>query len=76
MNNQTTARTMREQIAHRAYAIWEKEGRPHGQHEAHWFRAERQLMATQAQDEHPSRDMEAMGRRNRTKSTRNQGAIS
>ena len=29
----------------RAYAIWEKEGRPHGKHVEHWERAKRLLAA-------------------------------
>lgn len=28
-----------ELIKQRAYAIWEREGRPEGRHEAHWQRA-------------------------------------
>lgn len=35
----------REKIAARAYEIWEKAGRPDGQHEAHWYQAERELKA-------------------------------
>jgi hypothetical protein len=30
--------------------IWEKEGRPHGRHEAHWLQAEKQLKADCAQE--------------------------
>jgi DUF2934 family protein len=30
-------------IARRAYALWEKEGRPHGRDRDHWSRAEREL---------------------------------
>jgi len=32
-------------IAKRAHEIWEKQGRPHGQCEAHWHQAERELRA-------------------------------
>ena len=28
-----------EEISHRAYEIWEAEGRPHGRHEEHWRQA-------------------------------------
>jgi Protein of unknown function (DUF2934) len=31
------------EIARRAYALWEKEGRPHGRDRDHWVRAEREL---------------------------------
>jgi Protein of unknown function (DUF2934) len=27
----------------RAHEIWEREGRPHGKHEEHWHRAEREI---------------------------------
>lgn len=30
-------------IRNRAYAIWEAEGRPEGQHESHWHRALKEL---------------------------------
>jgi hypothetical protein len=33
----------REQIAQRAYEIWEQTGRPDGQSSAHWFQAEAEL---------------------------------
>lgn len=33
-------------IAARAYALWEAAGRPDGQHDAHWFQAERELAAS------------------------------
>ena len=34
-----------EKIAARAYQIWTESGRPHGEHEEHWYRAERELRA-------------------------------
>jgi hypothetical protein len=34
-----------EQIAVRAYQIWEAQGRPNGSDQEHWFEAERQLRA-------------------------------
>lgn len=33
----------REEIAARAYQIWEISGRRHGEDRAHWFQAEREL---------------------------------
>ena len=32
-----------EEIAHLAYALWEEGGREHGQADAYWLRAEREL---------------------------------
>jgi hypothetical protein len=32
-------------IQQRAYEIWEREGRPEGQHQAHWDQAEREVAA-------------------------------
>jgi hypothetical protein len=32
-----------EQIAQRAFEIWEREGRPHGRSREHWFQAEQEL---------------------------------
>lgn len=40
-----------ERIRHRAHEIWEREGRPHGQHDEHWIRAEREVLAESGQDE-------------------------
>jgi hypothetical protein len=34
-----------DQIAARAYAIWERHGRAHGRHVANWLQAERELRA-------------------------------
>jgi hypothetical protein len=34
-----------EKIRARAYAIWEKEGRPDGKHLEHWLRAKRLVAA-------------------------------
>ena len=33
-----------QEIALRAYAMWEKEGRPHGRSLEHWLAAERELV--------------------------------
>ncbi len=38
----TTDRNAR--IEERAYHIWLEEGRPHGRHDEHWHRAERELI--------------------------------
>lgn len=43
-----------EDIATRAYAIWEQEGRPDGRNIEHWHRAERELST-------PSRDAPTTG---------------
>ena len=32
-----------EQIRRRAHAIWEREGRPHGEHERHWLQASAEI---------------------------------
>ena len=32
-----------EEIALRAYQLWEERGKPHGSHEEHWYLPERQL---------------------------------
>jgi hypothetical protein len=37
-------RAAREQILHRAYAIWEREGHPSDRSLAHWLEAENQLI--------------------------------
>lgn len=42
-----------ERIRDRAYAIWEEEGRPHGQHESHWHRALAELGLASATEQEP-----------------------
>ena len=37
-----------DQIAHRAYFIWEQQGRPAGKEREHWILAEQQLKAEQS----------------------------
>lgn len=32
-----------ERVMHRAYEIWEREGRPQGRQEEHWRRAEQEI---------------------------------
>ena len=39
-----------EQIAARAYAIWQQQGQPPDQDQQHWLEAEAQLKAEQASD--------------------------
>jgi hypothetical protein len=34
-----------EQIAKRAYALWQAEGQPDGRHEEHWYCAAREIAA-------------------------------
>lgn len=34
----------REAIARRAHELWEKEGRPEGKEQEHWYLAEKELM--------------------------------
>jgi hypothetical protein len=41
----STDRAVREEILHRAYAIWECEGHPHGRGLANWLEAEAEVMA-------------------------------
>lgn len=38
-------KALRTQVEERAYALWEKEGRPHGRALDHWRQAEAELMA-------------------------------
>lgn len=42
------AEAPRQQIAERAYALWEQEGRPHGCDLDHWLRAEAEIIAAGA----------------------------
>ena len=37
-------RAAREEILHRAYAIWEREGQPEGRKLAHWLEAEADVL--------------------------------
>jgi hypothetical protein len=41
---------LRWKIEERAYHIWLAGGRRHGDHERHWFEAERELMETAKQE--------------------------
>lgn len=42
---QSTDRAVREEILHRAYAIWEREGHPADRKLANWLEAEGEVMA-------------------------------
>lgn len=42
--NATRALPLREEVEHRAYELWEREGRPEGRDLEHWLAAERQLL--------------------------------
>ena len=39
-------------VRERAYALWVREGRPEGQADRHWFKAEAELL--RAEEAHPS----------------------
>jgi hypothetical protein len=41
---------LRRKIEERAYHIWLEKGGGHGNHERHWFEAERELMETAKQE--------------------------
>lgn len=47
--SQTRALPLREEVEHRAYEIWESEGRPEGREVDHWLAAERQLLGADRQ---------------------------
>lgn len=44
-----SANPTHDEIAHRAYSIWEEQARPQGQDSAHWFQAESELRQAQEQ---------------------------
>ncbi|HEY8932009.1 MAG TPA: DUF2934 domain-containing protein [Rariglobus sp.] len=45
---------IQDQIARRAYELWEQDGYKHGQHAKHWEQAERQLFGTTPTPENPA----------------------
>ncbi|PJR15995.1 DUF2934 domain-containing protein [Sinorhizobium meliloti] len=45
-----------ELIRRRAYAIWEQEGRPDGQHQRHWEQAAREMQGPEIQGPETQRD--------------------
>jgi hypothetical protein len=46
----TMDREIHEQIAQRAYALWQVEGQPDGRHEEHWYRATREIAAADSKN--------------------------
>lgn len=48
INSQPAPVITTEEIARRAYAIWEGQGRPAGKAKEHWLQAEMQLKASQS----------------------------
>jgi len=59
--------TLRRKIEERAYYIWLENGCGHGDHELHWFEAERELMETAKQEREQRSDV-----RNEKKPAKNQ----
>lgn len=47
-----TGRAVREEILHRAYALWEAEGFPEGRKLDHWLAAEAEVLAGAHPNEH------------------------
>ncbi|WP_179874115.1 DUF2934 domain-containing protein [Rhizobium sp. L43] len=56
-NGGSPAATREEKIRKRAYSLWEKEGRPEGQHRHHWSQAEHELEA----QEFEARELDSRG---------------
>ena len=48
---------LRRKIEERAYHIWLASGRRHGDHDRHWFEAERDLMETAKQEREQRSDV-------------------
>jgi hypothetical protein len=46
MSTLTKSTVRHEDVSRRAYSIWEKNGRPEGNEQEHWYVAERELMQT------------------------------
>ena len=79
---QTSTELSREEVAQRAYHLWEAAGRPVGQDLEHWLQAEEELLKAnglhqadrtkQPSDRHLSRrtDEKQIGKRNRKDYTR------
>ena len=44
MNAKLATESLRKQIEARAYALWERAGRPHGRHQEHWAQAEKEIL--------------------------------
>jgi hypothetical protein len=54
-----TAETLRKQIEARAYVLWERAGRPHGRHEEHWIKAEKEILSESKAKARPSKKAKA-----------------
>lgn len=46
IQTETGSAPRHEEVARRAYTIWERNGRPEGNEQEHWYLAERELMQT------------------------------
>ncbi|WP_026187039.1 DUF2934 domain-containing protein [Ensifer sp. BR816] len=53
-----------ELIKRRAYAIWEQEGRPDGQHQRHWEQAAREMQGQGASNPDGGESLESEGATN------------
>ncbi len=58
-----------ELIKRRAYAIWEQEGRPDGQHLRHWEQAAREMQGQGASNQDGGESLETEGTTNAVSST-------
>jgi hypothetical protein len=56
-NREIPDAALRRKIAERAYHIWLEKGGGHGDHEHHWFEAERELMETEKQQREQRSDV-------------------
>ncbi|MBJ3784260.1 DUF2934 domain-containing protein [Devosia sediminis] len=54
---------MHEDIQRRAYALWEADGRPHGQDQSYWFRAVHEITTEAAKAIKPPRKRTARVRK-------------
>lgn len=57
------AEALHKQVAERAYALWESEGRPHGRDLDHWRQAECEIMASGTTEGAPSSTASAASRK-------------
>ena len=51
MSNQASTPRRDEEVARRAYDLWESEGRPEGRHEQHWAQAEDEMSSATKDEE-------------------------
>jgi hypothetical protein len=52
-NRNNPDEVLRQKIEERAYHLWLESGCGHGDHEHHWFQAERELVETAKQERRP-----------------------